>query len=80
MTLYDKLSADTRDAILCEAAAFSTMPEGMDHSAEKLRKKAAQFRSGARVGNRHIITNPHSPHFATNSQRAASFRGKVCSR
>jgi hypothetical protein len=50
MTLYDKLPADTRDAILCEAAAYSTMLEGMEDGAAMLRKKAAKLRRNAQEG------------------------------
>lgn len=43
-SLYDKLPADTRDAILTEAAAFSTMLEGDDANAARLMEKAAKLR------------------------------------
>lgn len=57
MKLYDKLPVDTRDAILTEAAALSTMLEGMDHSAAKLRAKAARLRSAAHKENQSKSSN-----------------------
>lgn len=50
VTLYDKLPAATRDAILCEAAAYSTMLEGMDDGAAMLREKAAKLRRNIQAG------------------------------
>lgn len=49
VTLYEMLPADTRDAILCEAAAFNTMLEGMDDSAAMLWEKAAELRRAAKA-------------------------------
>lgn len=44
-SLYDKLPVETRDAILTEAAAYSSMLEGMDHGAAMLWEKAAKLRA-----------------------------------